>query len=244
MIRSNLVIGHSHVGAIRAAARIRREADPDRPRTRTIYLFDSAFGEEMDGDDFSDGVKTAIRSHIERHEPVIASAIGGNAHAAMTMIPRRRIDFVLAGDDAVPLDPEAELISEAEMRALLTHAMTFDLTRLRLLRALVGPFWHLESPPPVRRKDWIVEHAEAFFVDQPDFHRLGVAEPGIRYRAWRLAGRILREELDRLGCFYVPVPSRVCGEAGLLRPSHARDATHGTHNFGEAMLQELEARAN
>lgn len=243
MIRSNLVIGHSHIGAIRSAATIRREADPERPRTRTIYLLDEALGGEMEGDDFSAGVKAAIRAHIDRHDPVIASAIGGNAHAALTMIPRRRIDFILSDDDALPIDPDAELLSEAEMRAQLTDVLTFDLTRLRLLRALVGPFWHLESPPPVRRKDWIVEHAEPFFLDQPDFHTLGVAEPGIRYRAWRLANRILREELDRLGCGYVPVPARVCGEAGLLRPSHARDATHGTHNFGEAMLQELEARA-
>lgn len=238
--RSILVIGHSHVGAIRQASIARREADPDRPRTRTICLLDPAFGGEMEGNQFSPGIATAIRDQLERHSPVVASAIGGNAHAALTLIPYRRIDFPLSGDDALPLDPEAELLSEAQMRQDLTEALQRDLLQLRLLREIAGPFWHLESPPPVRRKDWVQARAEAFFTEKPEFHTLGVAEAGVRYRAWRLACRIVQEELEKLGCRYVPVPKELCGEAGLLRPSMGRDATHGNQVFGEAMICALE----
>jgi len=222
---------------------LRRQADPDRPRTRTIYLFDEVFGGEMQGDDFSPGVKSAILDQIHRHEPIVASAIGGNAHAAMTVIPYRRIDFVLSGDEALPLDDEAEILTEEEMRQDLENALQPDLNRFRLLHRLIGPFWHLESPPPVRRCDWVKEHAESFFTDKPEFHTLGVAQPGVRYRAWRLANRIITAELSRLGCGYVPVPKDICGEAGLLRPSYGRDATHGNHHFGEAMIQALEVIA-
>jgi hypothetical protein len=241
MSRNILVIGHSHIEAIRRAAIARREADPLRPRTRTMYVLDPAFGDNRES--FSDTLKAAILDQIERHQPIIASVIRGNGHAAMSMVARRRFDFELSGDDALPLDDQAEIVSEAEVRDMLLPWLKHDLRELRELRELVGPFWHLESPPPVRRSDWIIERAERYFTDDPDFHRFGVAEAGVRYRVWRLANRIIKQELDSMGCGYVRVPSNVCGEAGLLRPSYGRDATHGGQQFGEEMIQALEQAA-
>ena len=40
MTRASLVIGQSHIAAIRSAAKARREADPDRPRTRVIHTLE------------------------------------------------------------------------------------------------------------------------------------------------------------------------------------------------------------
>lgn len=238
--RNILVIGHSHVGAIRSAAIRRREANPDQPRTRTIYLGDPIFGREMQGGDFSPAIRDAVRDQIERHRPIVASAIGGNVHAAMTLIPHRRFDFVLSADDALPIDREAELRSESDVRSELTRLLERDLLQLRLLRDLAGPFWHLEPPPPVRDSEWVKTHAEEFFTSQPAFAELGVAPAGVRYRTWRLQCRIVREACAQLGCGYVSVPSSMCGEVGLLRPSQARDATHAGPNFGEEMIRALE----
>ncbi|WP_340314113.1 hypothetical protein [Rhizorhabdus argentea] len=241
--RNLLIIGHSHVGPIRQAAIIRREADPDRPRARTIHLLDPAFAPEMDGNDFSSGVKRVILDQIERHHPIVASVMGGNAHSAYVLIPRERFDFRIEGGETLPIDDSVPIRSEEEMRAILADILQPEVQRLRLLHALIGPFWQLESPPPVRRADWIIAHAESYFIDQPDFHSLGVAPAGVRYRTWLLASRMIREACEQLGCSYLEVPRRLRGEAGLLRPSHARDATHGNHYFGEAMLQALEAAA-
>jgi hypothetical protein len=243
--RNILVVGHSHIGAIRSAAIIRREADPGRPRARTIYLPDPMFGGEMaeGGKQFSPGVRAAILDQIERHNPIVASAIGGNAHSALALVPYRPFDFILSGEDALPIDHSVELRSEADVRAELTSIMARQLLQMRLLADLSGPFFHLESPPPVRSSAWVRDHAERFFTDQPAFAELGVAPAGVRYRTWRLACRIVREECERLGCHYVPVPKIMCGEAGLLRPSQARDATHAGPHFGEEMLRELERAA-
>ena len=240
MPRNILIIGHSHLGAYRTADKIRALEDHVGPRIRTIYLKDPAFSSEIEDGDFSPEVKAAILSQKAEGNPILASAIGGNAHAAMTLIAVERIDFVLSDDDALPIDEEAKIITEEEMSHRLTKALQGDLLRLKLLRRLIGPFWHLESPPPVRRKDWIEQKAENFFTANPSFRALGISEAGIRYRVWRLANRIIKAELDRLGCGYISVPKSVCGEAGLLRPSHGRDATHGNNHFGEAMLRELE----
>lgn len=240
MARNILVIGHSHVHAIRMAAVKRREDDPAAPRTRTINLLDPAFGGEFENGRFSPGLSAAIIDQIQRHDPIIASSIGGNAHAAFAMIPRIRFDFETEGGETLPLDDQAFIRSEADVRTLLAEHLDPEIRRLHLLRDLVGPFWQIESPPPVRRADWIIARAERYFTDQPDFHRLGVAGAGVRYRTWLLAGRIIREECARLGCGYVEVPRTTRGEAGLLRPSMARDATHGNALFGEEMLQALE----
>ena len=243
MARNILIVGHSHIHALRQAAVTRREADPARPRTRTIYLLDPAFAPEMVGDGWGPALTAAIRDQIQRHDPIVASAIGGNAHAAFSMIPRERFDFEIEGGDTLPLDPGATIRSEAEVRARLLPWLGLEMTRLRLLRALAGPFWHLESPPPIRSAEWIMAHAESYFTDQADYHSLGIAPAGVRYRSWLLANRVIRELCDELGCAYVEVPRHLRGEAGLLRPSLGRDATHAKEAFGEAMLQALEAVA-
>lgn len=240
MARNILVIGHSHIHALRLAAIQRREDDPDAPRTRTINLLDPKFGSEMADGRFSPGLSAAILDQVRRHDPIIASAIGGNAHAAFAMIPRIRFDFETEGGDTLPIDEHAIIRSEADVRGALAEHLNPEIIRLRLLRELAGPFWQIESPPPIRRADWIVAHAEPYFTAQPDFHRLGIAGAGVRYRTWLLASRIISEECARLGCHYVEVPHETRGEAGLLRPSMARDATHGNIHFGEAMLRALE----
>jgi len=238
MSRNILVIGHSHIEAIRRAAAARREADPERPRTRTIYVLDPVFGDCRER--FTDALKNAILDQISRHNPIIASAIRGNGHAAMSLIQRRRIDFTIDGGGSIPMDDQAEIITEDEARDALFPWLAADLRELGALRELVGPYWHLESPPPVRRTDWVIENAERFFRDDPDFSRLGVSHAGFRYRIWLLANKIIKERLNELGCGYISVPAHVRGEAGLLRPSHGRDATHGNQQFGEAMIQALE----
>lgn len=242
--RNILIVGHSHIHALRHAAIRRREADPLRARTRTIHLLDPAFAPEMEGEGFGPTLKAAILDQVARHDPIIASAIGGNAHAAFSMIPRERFDFVIDGGETLPLDEGAEIRTEAEMRERLAPWLELEIHRLRLLRALTGPFWHLESPPPVRSTEWIMAHAEPYFTEQADYHSLGIAAAGVRYRCWLLASRMIRELCDELGCGYVEVPRHLRGEAGLLRPSLASDATHAREPFGEAMLQALEAAAS
>ena len=57
--------------------------------------------------------------------------------------------FLLAGGSPLPIDPAAEPVPEALIRAALEQGLARDRVRLRRL-AEFGPFIHIESPPPVR----------------------------------------------------------------------------------------------
>ena len=241
MTRSVLVIGRSHVAAIRDAARIRREADPARPRTRVIHMREPQYAPEIVGEGdsaaFSPALAAAIRDQIDRHAPVVASCIGGQFHNALALLRHPRpFDFRLSGEPAPEPAIGAEPIPEALVRAALADGMAGDLLRLRLLRDLIGPFIQLESPPLVEDDAFIAAHAEAYFAARGH----DVAPAPLRWKIWRLASRLMREGAEALGCRYLPVPAAAVDAAGYLAQPFAGDATHGNHRYGEAVIAQLE----
>lgn len=245
MSRAILVIGQSHVAAIRSAAKARREADPDRLRTRVIHTMEPQYAPEMAGDGeaavFTPALEAAIRDQIARHAPLIASASGGNVHNGFALIRHPRpYDFRLSGEDGPPLDPDAEPLTEAMMRGALEANLVRDRLRLREIRRIAGDVVQLESPPPVADDRWIAERAEAWFQDR-GLTELGIAPAGLRYRIWRLHSRIVADYCAEIGLRFLPVPAELRDGQGFLRVEYAGDATHGNAAYGEAVIRALEA---
>jgi len=246
MSRAILVIGQSHVAAIRSAAKIRREADPDRPRTRVVHTMEPRYAPELAGDGearrFAAPLEEAIRDQIQRHAPIVASASGGNVHNGFALIRHPRpYDFLLSGEDGPPLDPGAEPVTEALVRAALEAGLERDRQRLREIRRIAGEgVVQLESPPPIADGAAIAERADAYFRDR-GIAKLGVAPAGLRYKIWRLHSRIIAQYCADLGLRFLPVPRAVQDERGFLRPEFAGDATHGNQAYGEAVIRALEA---
>lgn len=236
-----LVIGQSHIAAIRDAARARREADPERARTRVIHTLEPQYAPEIVGDAFTPVLEATIRDQIARHAPLVASAMGGNFHNALALIRHARpYDFLLSGEEGPPFTEGAEPIPEGLVSAALAAGLERDFARLRLLRAIAGPLVHLESPPPVRDDAWIAAHAERYFGER-GLVTNGVAPAALRWRMWRLNARLFRAEVEAMGGRFLPVPAKVLDRDGYLRPEFAGDATHGNAAYGEAALEALEA---
>jgi hypothetical protein len=245
---SLLVIGQSHVAAIRAAAKTHREAFPQEPRTRVIHTLEEGYAPEFEhvvaGDysaaRFGPRLRTAIEDQIARHHPRVASVIGGNAHNTLGLMRHPRpFDFLLAGEGGPPRDEGAELIPEALVRATLRLRLEPDFARLRALHALSGPFIHVESPPPVRDDGFIAARAEAWFRDRAA-GEMAVAGPGLRWRMWRLSAQLLREAVEGLGSRYLPVPAELRDADGFLDLAFAADPTHGNEAYGEALIRAIE----
>lgn len=242
-----LVIGQSHVGAIRTAARARREREPDRPRTRVIHTLEPHYAPEIVGEGgeirFAPALADAIGDQIARHDPLVASVMGGNVHNALALLRHPRpFDFHLSGEPSGPIDAAAELLPEALVRAALEEGLARDIDRLRLLRTTAGPFVHLESPPPVRDDGFIRARADAWFADRagPVLH---VAPAALRHRIWRLNARIVRAAVEALGCRVLPVPAEARDADGFLPLHFAGDATHGNGAYGELAIRALEVDA-
>jgi hypothetical protein len=241
MNKSILVIGQSHIAAVRAAARTRREAEPDRLRTRVIHTMEPQYAPEMDGEGFTPALEDAIRDQIARNAPLVASASGGNVHNRFALIRHPRpYDFLLSGEDGPPLDPRAEPLPEAQVRAALEAGLGRDRLRLSEIRRIGGDVIQLESPPPVADGGWIAAQADAYFKDR-GITDLGVAPAGLRYKIWRLHSRIVAEMCAELGIAFLPVPREALDAQGFLRLDHAGDATHGNEAYGEAVIRQLEA---
>lgn len=239
-----LVIGQSHVAALRSAARARREADPDRPRTRVIHTLEPHFAPELTGEGeaavLASALEQAIRDQLARHDPLVASASGGNVHNGFGLIRHPRPwDFLLSGEEGPPLDPEAAPLTEALVRAALERWLERDRVRLREIRRIAGDFVQLESPPPVADSTYIAERADAYFRSRA-IADLGVAPPGLRYKIWRLHSRIVAGYCAGLGVRFLPVPRQTQDEQGFIRPEYAADATHGNQAYGEAVIRALE----
>lgn len=245
MSRAILVIGQSHIAAIRAAAKARREADPDRLRTRVIHTIEPQYAPELvgEGEDarFSPALIETIADQITRHAPLVASASGGNVHNAFALIRHPRpFDFLLSDEDGPPLDPEAEPLTEAIVRAALEAGLVRERIRMREIGRNCGAVIQLESPPPLADSAVIAAQADAYFRDR-GLDTLGAASPGLRYKIWRLHSRIVARYCAELGLRVLPVPGEVQDEAGFLRPEYSGDATHGNQAYGEAVIRALEA---
>ena len=244
MSRALLVIGQSHVAALRDAARVRRERDPAAPRTRVIHTGEPAYAPDIVGDGdaarLAPPLVEAVRDQIARHDPLLVSVTGGNAHNVLGLIRHHRpFDFRLSQEPSPPLDPTAELLVEGLVSATLARMMARDMARLHALRALVGPFVHVESPPPVRDDRFIAAAADLHFRNA-GIARLGISPAGLRFRLWRLACRLFRAEVEGLGCRFLTVPDEVKDEDGFLLPGLADDATHGNARYGNILIEALQ----
>ncbi len=246
MSRNILVVGQSHVAAFRAAAKTRRERDPEAPRIRVIHTLEDQYRPELIGNDaearFSPALSATIRDQIERHDPLLVSTMGGNFHNSLALIRHERpFDFHLAEGSPLPVDPSAEPIPETLVQAALKQGLARDMARLRLL-AEFGPFIHVESPPPVREGDYLAAQADAYFRNR-GLDVQGVASAGLRWRIWRLNSRILQSAVEALGGRFLPVPCTLCDAEGFLLQPYAADATHGNEAYGEVLIQALEVMA-
>lgn len=247
--RNLLVIGQSHVAAIRAAAKTHREAFPEQPRTRVIHTLEDVHAPEFVNIDnggysratFGPALRAAIEDQIARHDPIIASVVGGNVHNVLALVRHPRpFDFMLKEGGGPPPDEGSELIPESLVRAALAARLAPDFARLRALREIAGPFVHIESPPPVRDETFIATHAEKAFRDHAQ-GEIVVAGRGVRWRMWRLSAHLQREAVEAVGNRYLPAPEEAFDADGFLRIEYAADPTHGNEAYGALLIRAIEA---
>jgi hypothetical protein len=223
---SSVCIGHSHAGALAAAAKaLGRDVD-------SILFWSEAGAIDPDG-----SLRADLAERVRRARRVVA-AVGGSSAAVIGLVEyHRAFDFVLPSEPDLPLDPDRELVPADVVRAALAAEEAKYEPMLEQLKALsVGPVVQIESPPPVYDNGFIVPHVPwSLWPDQPRI----VAPPALRYKLWRLSSEVLAATCARLGVIFQPAPKASMDAKGFLRPGLSTDGIHADVPYGQMFWDDL-----
>jgi hypothetical protein len=230
-MRKILFVGHSHITAPRLA---HAEAGGGA-EIEFCGITQPEFHPES-----KDGVlHPAILARVEAAPSELhVSMLGGNDHTVISLVnDPRRFDFVLPEAPDLYVDTRAEILPAGLLRVELKRRIMPHLMTLAAYRAVVkGRLVHIESPPPVPSAEFIESNPDTF---GSRLAQRGVSPALFRYKMWRLHSGLYRETCGQLGVEFLPAPSRMQDEQGMLVQPAWRDATHANTLYGQHVLAQL-----
>lgn len=239
-----LVIGHSHLDAVQAAAaRFAGAWAAMGLQLRFIQLREPRFHEDPTRDD--DDIGEQLCAEIARQADGCDASllmVGGNAHNGLGLFEHPRpFDFVPDDDPDAPLDRSRTLIPAPLLAAHLASWDPFARParqRARLLALLPRPLGQTDSPPPIADPATV----QALLSDA---HRRspralhGLAPAHLRLKVWRLHGSLLGAQCAGIGLRLLPAPAAAQEAGGGLAPAYrSADAIHANADYGRLVLQE------
>jgi hypothetical protein len=179
---------------------------------------------------------------VNRHKPLlICAAWGGNQHYVHGAINHPRpFDFVLPGAPELPLVAGAEVIPYDLLRRCFTHdPIALTLLWKQFQAACDLPIYHLAAPPSPQSNALIAESLPVEWRSRAE--QLGITPPSLRYKLWWLATETMKEISVGAGIRFLWPPEQTIDTEGLLRSEYANDGIHGNSNYGEAVIDQIDA---
>jgi hypothetical protein len=191
---------------------------------------------------FADSEKRLNPAILEKFaQPNLRAAflsLGGNEHNVLSALQIfGPVDFILAENQDLPLESDAEILTEAAVRETLRGRAQEQLALIGAFRAATSkPMIFFESPPPLPRRH-ILDHPGEL-LGAPIAHA-AISPEVFRYKMWRLSCALYREACETAGIVYIPVPSSLIDSQGMLAVQGlGQDATHANDLFGFVMVKE------
>lgn len=238
-----MVIGDSHVDAIKRAIKVRRMggAETEVSAYRLSKMKNDKLIGDMSFQDCIDKIRTL------GPEDIVVSAIGGNQHAVFGTIQHPTpFDFFEQGDDPVASGGAVQIVPKRMLASIFDAGIrNGDGQQLTSLRgATKARVFHLIPPPPKEDNAHILSYHETKFAEE-DIVSLGVSPPALRLKFWKLQVSILKQFCgeNEIEVIY-PMASALTPDGYLSPDYYANDATHANGDYGELVLQHLEALAN
>lgn len=219
-----LVIGHSHMNALRAVDGIAAHVDfmPFAENGRSYLYRDPAEFEP-----------------IARSCTSVVFLLGGTRHITLGMVnPPQPFDFYLPGQTGLPFNGAARLLPVDLVTCLLKRHLKDELDYLGALAAVFATQrrFHVESPPPL--PDAYIEQYPAGFADK--LRERGVSPFSFRYKFWRLHSQLVQAHCARLGITFLAAPAGTQEEDGCLaQPFRRQDPTHANAAYGKRVIDQL-----
>lgn len=188
----------------------------------------------------------AQRLAATRHLAVVWN---GNQHNAdFLLAPDPLLDFVPRSLPDCALEPRADLVPEAAVRAHFAPSMerleAFIVACGRppgRLRCIMG------TPPPLFDTELIrrrLRHEPLFAARAKamggDLATMPITPGPIRRKLWLVLQELMAEIADRAGAVFIPAPGGCMDEHGCLRPDFSMgDVTHASLGYGILALADL-----
>lgn len=254
-------LGHSHLAALTPALFDRPFSQDAALNEIEHYMFRvsnyNVFG--IDDNRFAYGVKSdgsltlnpviveAIKNRIPADRDLIFVAhLGGNAHNALFLLQNSRpIDFILPGQEDLPLLDDAEIVPYSAIHTVMAQQCGLFMDDLEgIRRGTEGRMFCVISPPPI----WDDNYVRTVVDRDPYFAAIGhvnVTPAFVRYKAWVVHSNIYREACRRLGVEIVEPPNETVVDGRWLSPDcTGQDPTHANLFYGEQLLLKIERLAD
>lgn len=222
-----LVIGHSHMNALKSA-----------PSAQSGFHFVSFL--ERAGGGYDDRLAAELPADAAGTWRAAVLLLRGNVHIELGLVrhPHAPFDFCLPEDPGLPLAANAAALPAGLVESILQRHLAPEREQMRALASrLAGlPCLRVQSPPPL--PDAFVERHPAGFAAQVARH--GVAPLAMRRKLWRLNSRLVRGHCEADGIAYLPAPAAAIDDEGCLAQAYRRpDPAHANHLYGDLVLQQV-----
>lgn len=240
-----LVVGHSHLDAVRDAAEHHAALWAARGLAfRFVQMRDPRFLQDGPAAD-ADGLSPALLDEVDRQAQDCDATllmVGGNAHNGLGLFEHPEpFDFLPEDEPEAPLDPGRRLIPAPLLAAHVAAWEPFAAParqRARLLPRVPRPLGQTDSPPPVADPQRVWATLSEAHRRSPRA-RAGLAPAALRLKVWRLHGRLLAEDARRLGLRLLPAPPQAIGPDGGLAPAcQGPDAIHANAEYGRLVIEQ------
>jgi hypothetical protein len=183
-----------------------------------------------------------LQQRFRDHAGTIFSFIGGGAHSVVGLVSHpRRIDFVLPEAPTLALDPRAEILPVAAVRAMLVEQIQPYLKLMRHVSSLAQRrVVHMEPPPPCGDSERMLRYIPWSLF--PGMLK-EIAPRPLHYKLWRLHSEIVASHCAELGMDFDVYPSQAIGADGFLLPEFFHDGVHGNNSYGALLLRRMQELA-
>jgi len=245
--RSVLLLGFSHVVALRIAQSIRitrGAASFNLFTTELLTKYKTIVTPRQGRHVLHESIEPDLQQAVEELQPkLILGSFWGDQHFFMSTanLPRR-LDFVLPSEPDLPLDANAEVVPYdlvyGYMRAICRYQdLLIEATR----RASPAPLYLIKAPPPVFDFSAIPGGSSSASIDKLVAEH-GLSPPLLRYKFWRLVDSIYEEIAAETGVTALPVPPEALQPNGFRRAEYySTDWIHGNPAYGELVLGQIDA---
>lgn len=238
--RKIIIVGESHSHAPQEA--LRRGLDlPDDVELIVHRLTKVKNGQLIGSIAYEDVL--LLCSTLDKDD-LIVSMIGGNQHAALSLIQHPRPFDVATATGTIPEQPDGkavQLVPRNALRAIFEQNFQSNDGKRILAIADAGPqrTVHLMAPPPKDNEAHILKKVETDFAAKGIMEK-GVSPAPLRQRMWGIQNEALKVVLSKSSVDLLPPPDKTMQPDGFLKPEYyASDATHANMKYGAEVIQQV-----